>query len=129
MHVPQRKNEVAYVAKYLNMYEARGSKYAYDECLRQKNVQWESNMLPFCRKFYATKEYFALYHEYMDESNLNFWNGIRNIALLIQCVVCQSKQKKLYLCKPCKETRYCSKRCQKRDWIKHKHSCVITSLI
>ncbi len=33
-------------------------------------------------------------------------------------------QNKWYLCSKCKLTYYCSRKCQKRDWITHKEWCI-----
>jgi hypothetical protein len=41
-----------------------------------------------------------------------------------RCVACGGKGKpKLQVCTSCKNTRYCSKECQKRDWQAHKTVC------
>jgi hypothetical protein len=42
------------------------------------------------------------------------------------CSVCRGKGKpKLMKCSTCHEVRYCSRDCQKKDWLKHKKRCKI----
>ena len=33
-------------------------------------------------------------------------------------------ERRLYVCKKCRKTRYCSKKCQKKHWKKHKTKCL-----
>eukprot|EP01084_Bolivina_argentea_P005631 10613_1 len=48
---------------------------------------------------------------------INFLRGTR-------CGYCYIRSKRLKMCRKCKKQRYCSKRCQKREWVKHKSVCV-----
>eukprot|EP01084_Bolivina_argentea_P083851 151798_1 len=50
----------------------------------------------------------------------------RNVKLK-KCKQCDitMNECKLYLCKRCCSVRYCSKKCQKRQWVKHKEYCVL----
>ena len=42
-----------------------------------------------------------------------------------KCEYCYNKNWKLKYCKGCKNVRYCSRKCQKKHWIKHKTHCCI----
>jgi len=39
------------------------------------------------------------------------------------CYYCRKKYKKVYVCSACKYVTYCSIKCQKKDWKKHKETC------
>ena len=48
-----------------------------------------------------------------------------NYRKLRKCKYCKRTraERRLYKCKRCKIARYCSKYCQKRHWLRHKHNC------
>ena len=40
---------------------------------------------------------------------------------------CKIKSEKLLKCKQCQNARYCSRICQKKDWIsRHRLTCILT---
>jgi hypothetical protein len=43
------------------------------------------------------------------------------------CEVVETKEKKLLQCSRCKQSQYCSKKCQLRDWKEHKGFCKLIS--
>ena len=52
------------------------------------------------------------------------FRGWRNLVLSKKCNYCFNKSTKLLKCHGiCQGTGYCSRICQKRDWINHKISC------
>ena len=58
-------------------------------------------------------------------SNINHFNKWKNSILNRDrmCNYCNKDDKDLRVCKRCKKTYYCSKKCQKSDWSEHKHLC------
>jgi hypothetical protein len=53
------------------------------------------------------------------------------LKLKEQCVICASclkRQGTMARCGQCHITRYCSKDCQKKDWVKHKQMCFSKTL-
>ena len=43
-----------------------------------------------------------------------------------RCKYCKARRGecRLYLCRKCKKTRYCSRYCQKRHWLRHRRTCL-----
>ena len=48
-------------------------------------------------------------------------------GLNISCATCSVKKVALQMCSRCKSVSYCSTHCQKKDWIKHKSCCLVSS--
>ena len=48
-----------------------------------------------------------------------------NYRKMRKCKYCEKTrgETRLYKCKRCQIARYCSKYCQKRHWLRHKHNC------
>ena len=47
-----------------------------------------------------------------------------SIPDLPRCATCAKERVWLYFCEACRITRYCDEKCQEKDWINHKSSCV-----
>ena len=47
-----------------------------------------------------------------------------SIPDLPRCATCAKESVWLYFCEACRITRYCDEKCQEKDWINHKSSCV-----
>jgi hypothetical protein len=48
-----------------------------------------------------------------------------NLKIVHLCEVCRIEQANMKKCSECKLVRYCSIKCQKTDWIKHKNECKV----
>lgn len=47
-----------------------------------------------------------------------------SITDIPRCATCAKESAWLYICEACRITRYCDEKCQEKDWINHKSSCV-----
>ena len=47
-----------------------------------------------------------------------------SIPNLPRCATCAKESVWLYFCEACRIIRYCDEKCQEKDWINHKSSCV-----
>ena len=47
-----------------------------------------------------------------------------SITDIPRCATCAKERVWLYICEACRITRYCDEKCQEKDWINHKSSCV-----
>ena len=56
---------------------------------------------------------------YLKEKNFDFQVDMKR-CFYLGCTTCNAK----FLCKKCKKVRYCSRKCQKRDWVaNHREDC------
>ena len=49
----------------------------------------------------------------------------KNVNLMKKCALCGKNKNQLKKCKQCRKVVYCSKQCQKQDWLSHRVSCSV----
>ena len=110
-----------------DVYEMKFGKSVNDTSNRDINRQYCANMAfdtGLLRKSLISNSNDNQKNTMMKTRNRYF---LYNVAKEYQCQTCSRNTKRLKLCKKCKNVYYCSKLCQKRDWLRHRAECPSSS--
>ena len=94
----------------------------------RKELRWRISLT---REYFDSKSVQNLVDKLFDKNNTSLYDNSsyqtwKNLTMIKECKYCFNKSKVLRKCKICRNAYYCSKSCQKKDWIynNHKEECI-----
>ncbi|CCH42321.1 hypothetical protein BN7_1865 [Wickerhamomyces ciferrii] len=138
----QNENQLSHINKSINIRNEYNSKWNYKSYFQSSDTSSSTQDIDHSNKITHHLNIFPLVEKFtlktLNSSDMCYWSGVimRNSCrkdetrggvrqcASFQCGKWENFPREFAKCRRCKRTKYCSKECQLKAWIYHKHWCV-----